>query len=320
MKYHLFIKLFLIQAIISSPVDANSIKLGLGSCLDQDFPQPIWNSIEKENLNYFIFLGDNVYGDSPDGSLDRLKSAYQNQKSLLPAFLDDINILSIWDDHDYGLNDGGRDYIFKKESQKMFLNFWEIPKDDIRSKQEGIYFSEDKTFFDKKFKFIFLDTRYFRSELLGLKGKYAKNESPNSTMLGINQWEWLEKELDEYFDFLIIFSSIQIIPQDHGFEKWSNFPNERIKFFSMIDKYINKTLLVSGDRHRGGIYKKNGFFEITASSLNKPGSLFFETDKYLLGKTYRQENYGVIEISKNNIDVILKDKAGKILNSIVLEY
>ena len=320
MKYHLFLKLFLIQAIISSPIEADLIKLGLGSCLDQDFPQPIWNSIEKENLNYFIFLGDNVYGDSPDGSLDRLKSAYQNQKSLLPAFLDDINILSIWDDDDYGLNDGGRDYIFKKESQKMFLNFWEIPEDDIRSKQEGIYFSEDKTFFDKKFKFIFLDTRYFRSELLGLKGKYAKNESPNSTMLGINQWEWLEKELDGYFDFLIIFSSIQIIPQDHGFEKWSNFPNERIKFFSMIDKYINKTLLVSGDRHRGGIYKKNGFFEITASSLNKPGSLFFETDKYLLGKTYRQENYGVIEISKNNIDVILKDKAGKILNSIVLEY
>ena len=320
MKYHLFIKLFLIQAIISSPIEADLIKLGLGSCLDQDFPQPIWNSIEKENLNYFIFLGDNVYGDSPDGSLDRLKSAYQNQKSLLPAFLDDINILSIWDDHDYGLNDGGRDYIFKKESQKMFLNFWEIPEDDIRSKQEGIYFSEDKTFFDKKFKFIFLDTRYFRSELLGPKGKYAKNESLNSTMLGINQWEWLEKELDGYFDFLIIFSSIQIIPQDHGFEKWSNFPNERIKFFSMIDKYINKTLLVSGDRHRGGIYKKNGFFEITASSLNKPGSLFFETDKYLLGKTYRQENYGVIEISKNNIDVILKDKAGKILNSIVLEY
>ena len=320
MKYHLFIKLFLIQAIISSPIEADLIKLGLGSCLDQDFPQPIWNSIEKENLNYFIFLGDNVYGDSPDGSLDRLKSAYQNQKSLLPAFLDDINILSIWDDHDYGLNDGGRDYIFKKESQKMFLNFWEIPEDDIRSKQEGIYFSEDKTFFDKKFKFIFLDTRYFRSELLGLKGKYAKNESPNSTMLGINQWEWLEKELDGHFDFLIIFSSIQIIAQDHGFEKWSNFPNERIKFFSMIDKYINKTLLVSGDRHRGGIYKKNGFLEITASSLNKPGSLFFETDKYLLGKTYRQENYGVIEISKNNIDVILKDKAGKILNSIVLEY
>jgi alkaline phosphatase D len=202
LKYHLFIKLFLIQAIILSPVEANSIKLGLGSCLDQDFPQPIWNSIEQENLNYFIFLGDNVYGDSPDGKLDKLKYAYKKQESLLPNFLNDINVLSIWDDHDYGLNDGGGSYSLKKESQKMFLDFWEIPIDDLRSSREGIYFSQSKTFFNKKFKLIFLDTRYFRSPLVGPKGKYLKNKSTDSTILGISQWDWLEKELDEYFDFL----------------------------------------------------------------------------------------------------------------------
>ena len=320
MKYHLFIKLFLIQAIISSPVDANSIKLGLGSCLDQDFPQPIWNSIEKENLNYFIFLGDNVYGDSPDGKLDKLKYAYKKQESLLPNFLNDINVLSIWDDHDYGLNDGGGSYSLKKESQKMFLDFWEIPSDDMRSSREGIYFSQNKTFFNKKFKLIFLDTRYFRSPLVGPKGKYLKNKSTDSTILGINQWDWLEKELDEYFDFLIIFSSIQIIPEDHGFEKWGNFPNDRNKFFSLLEKNVNKTVLVSGDRHLGGIYKKDGFIEITASSLNKPGSLFFETDKYLLGKTYRQENYGIIEIFESSIELKLKNKLGKTLNSLSIKY
>ena len=188
MKYTLLIKLFLIQAIISNPIEADSIKLGLGSCLDQDFPQPIWNSIEKENLNYFIFLGDNVYGDSPDGKLEKLRYAYKKQKSLLPSFLKDINILSIWDDHDYGLNDGGGDYTLKKESQKMFLDFWEIPNDDIRSSREGIYFSQNKTYFNKKFKLIFLDTRYFRSPLAGPKGKYLKNKSTDSTILGINQW------------------------------------------------------------------------------------------------------------------------------------
>ena len=320
MKYHLFIKLFLIQAIISSPVEANSIKLGLGSCLDQDFPQPIWNSIEKENLNYFIFLGDNVYEDSPDGKLDKLKYAYKKQESLLPNFLNDINVLSIWDDHDYGLNDGGGSYSFKKESQKMFLDFWEIPSYDMRSSREGIYFSQNKTFFNKKFKLIFLDTRYFRSPLVGPKGKYLKNKSPDSTILGINQWDWLEKELDEYFDFLIIFSSIQIIPEDHGFEKWGNFPNDRNKFFSLLEKNVNKTVLVSGDRHLGGIYKKDGFIEITASSLNKPGSLFFETDKYLLGKTYRQENYGIIEIFESSIELKLKNKLGKTLNSLSIKY
>ena len=320
MKYTLLIKLFLIQAIISNPIEADSIKLGLGSCLDQDFPQPIWNSIEKENLNFFIFLGDNVYGDSPDGKLEKLRYAYKKQKSLLPSFLNDINILSIWDDHDYGLNDGGRDYSLKKESQKMFLDFWEIPNDDIRSSREGIYFSQNKIFFNKKFKLIFLDTRYFRSPLAGPKGKYLKNKSTDSTILGINQWKWLEKELDEYFDFLIIFSSIQIIPEDHGYEKWGNFPNDRDKFFSLLEQSANKTLLVSGDRHLGGIYKKDGLFEITASSLNKPGSIFFETDKYLLDKTYNQENYGIIEIFENNIELKLKNKSGKSLNSISISY
>ena len=320
MKYTLLIKLFLIQAIISNPIEADSIKLGLGSCLDQDFPQPIWNSIEKENLNFFIFLGDNVYGDSPDGKLEKLRYAYKKQKSLLPSFLNDINILSIWDDHDYGLNDGGRDYSLKKESQKMFLDFWKIPNDDIRSSREGIYFSENKIFFNKKFKLIFLDTRYFRSPLAGPKGKYLKNKSTDSTILGINQWKWLEKELDEYFDFLIIFSSIQIIPEDHGYEKWGNFPNDRDKFFSLLEQSANKTLLVSGDRHLGGIYKKDGLFEITASSLNKPGSIFYETDKYLLDKTYNQENYGIIEIFENNIELKLKNKSGKSLNSISISY
>ena len=320
MKYTLLIKLFVIQAIISNPIEADSIKLGPGSCIDQDFPQPIWNSIEKENLNYFIFLGDNVYGDSPDGKLEKLRYAYKKQKSLLPSFLNDINILSIWDDHDYGLNDGGRDYSLKKESQKMFLDFWEIPNDDIRSSREGIYFSQNKIFFNKKFKLIFLDTRYFRSPLAGPKGKYLKNKSTDSTILGINQWKWLEKELDEYFDFLIIFSSIQIIPEGHGYEKWGNFPNDRDKFFSLLEQSANKTLLVSGDRHLGGIYKKDGLFEITASSLNKPGSIFFETDKYLLDKTYNQENYGIIEIFENNIELKLKNKSGKSLNSISISY
>ena len=234
--------------------------------------------------------------------------------------MNDINVLSIWDDHDYGLNDGGGSYSFKKESQKMFLDFWEIPSDDLRSSREGIYFSQSKNFFNKKFKLIFLDTRYFRSPLVGPKGKYLKNKSTDSTILGINQWDWLEKELDEYFDFLIIFSSIQIIPEDHGFEKWGNFPNDRNKFFSLLEKNVNKTLLVSGDRHLGGIYKKDGFIEITASSLNKPGSLFFETDKYLLGKTYRQENYGIIEIFENSIELKLKNKLGKTLNSLSISY
>ena len=304
----------------SNFIYAESIKIGLGSCLDQDYPQPIWQSIKKEDLNYFIFLGDNVYGDTRYGSLRKMKSAYDKQKKVLPDFLNDISILSIWDDHDFGINDGGADYRFKRRAQELYLDFWEISKDDDRSNREGIYFSKNEIFFDKKFKFIFLDTRFFRSKLKGKKSNYIENIEPDATILGNAQWAWLENELKSDFDFLFVFSSIQIIAKDHRFEKWSNFPNERAKLFELLEQFNDKTILFSGDRHRAGIYRKNGIIEVTSSSMNKPGSSFNETDSYLIGKTYPQENYGVIEILENTIHIKIKDIKGNTLNAIEKSY
>ena len=315
-----FLSFFLLLISSANIIYAESIKIGLGSCLDQDYPQPIWQSIKKEDLNYFIFLGDNVYGDTRYGSLRKMKSAYDKQKKVLPDFLNDISIFSIWDDHDFGINDGGADYRFKRRAQELYLDFWEITKDDDRSNREGIYFSKNEIFFDKKFKFIFLDTRFFRSKLKGKKSNYIENIEPDATILGNAQWTWLENELKSDFDFLFIFSSIQIIAKDHRFEKWSNFPNERAKLFELLEQFNDKTILFSGDRHRAGIYRKNGIIELTSSSMNKPGSSFSETDSYLIGKTYPQENYGVLEILENTIHIKIKDIKGNTLNSIEKPY
>ena len=311
---------FLLLISSSNFIYAESIKIGLGSCLDQDYPQPIWQSIKKEDLNYFIFLGDNVYGDTRYGSLRKMKSAYDKQKKVLPDFLNDISIFSIWDDHDFGINDGGADYRFKRQAQELYLDFWDITKDDDRSNREGIYFSKNEIFFNKKFKFIFLDTRFFRSKLKGKKSNYIENIEPDATILGNAQWTWLENELKSDFDFLFIFSSIQIIAKDHRFEKWSNFPIERAKLFELLEKFNDKTILFSGDRHRAGIYRKNGIIEVTSSSMNKPGSSFNETDSYLIGKTYPQENYGVVEILENTIHIKIKDIKGNTLNFIEKTY
>ena len=311
---------FLLLVSSSNFIYAESIKIGLGSCLDQDYPQPIWQSIKKEDLNYFIFLGDNVYGDTRYGSLRKMKSAYDKQKKVLPDFLNDISIFSIWDDHDFGINDGGADYRFKRQAQELYLDFWDITKDDDRSNREGIYFSKNEIFFNKKFKFIFLDTRFFRSKLKGKKSNYIENIEPDATILGNAQWTWLENELKSDFDFLFIFSSIQIIAKDHRFEKWSNFPIERVKLFELLEKFNDKTILFSGDRHRAGIYRKNGIIEVTSSSMNKPGSSFSETDSYLIGKTYPQENYGVVEILENTIHIKIKDIKGNTLNFIEKTY
>ena len=243
MNYKLATSIILLICFNINFLDAKTIKIGLGSCLDQDYPQPIWDSIEKEGLDYFIFLGDNVYGDSPNGSLRKMEQAYQKQNLMLPTFLDDITIFSIWDDHDYGVNDGGNEYKYKKESEAMFLDFWDIDKKDVRYSREGLYFAKNIELHEKTFKLIFLDTRYFRSKLSFTRGqnfkkKYIKNTDPESTILGTDQWKWLSLELNDNFDFLIIFSSIQILPEDHDYEKWGNFPNDRNKLLHKDRKSV----------------------------------------------------------------------------------
>ena len=59
--------------------------------------------------------------------------------------------------------------------------------------------------------------------------------------------------------------------------------------------------------------------EITSSSLNKPGSLFKETDTYLIGETYPEVNYSILEIFRDSLDVQIKNKSGTILNSIKIK-
>ena len=85
--------------------------IGFGSCLHQDYPQPIWEQVKKQSPNLFIMLGDNVYGDTY-GDIDNLNNAYQKQKLVLEKFKLDFPFLAIWDDHDFGKNDGGNEYIF----------------------------------------------------------------------------------------------------------------------------------------------------------------------------------------------------------------
>jgi len=303
---------------------AYAYKYGLGSCLDQDLEQTIWAAIEKNNIDGFIFLGDNVYGDQKSGELDKLKKAYKKQKTKIPSWLNkDKKILAIWDDHDYGKNDGGGNYKNKKETQALFLDFWKIPKQDPRRTRKGIYFEDTQIIEGKSVQIIGLDTRYFRGELKGRKNGYLPNNDPLASVLGTEQWKWLDETLeDSKADIVIILSSIQILATNHPYEKWSNFTADRKKLLMKLDDVLKtKTVvLISGDRHRAGLYQKGSLVEITASALNKGSSRPTETDHLLIGKTYPEINFGILDIqpSKNIITLSIKDKDGMELESKVI--
>jgi len=148
-------------------------------------------------------------------------------------------------------------------------------------------------------------------------------------MLGKVQWDWLISELSKKSNLNIIVSSIQVIPTNHGFEKWGNFPHERDKLLKLIENSNTPTIIISGDRHKAGLYKKGNLIELTSSSLNKPLPNYIskiwdliskETDAYLTGKMFYPENYGTVSFNKNGkILIELKDINGEAINSIELK-
>ena len=311
--------ILLVFSILANFTIAENYKIAFGSCLDQENPQPIWNSIYKEDIDSFVFLGDNVYGDIPSGKLNKMHEAYQLQAEMIPSWLFKKNVEMIWDDHDFGENDGGSSYPLKYEAQKLYLDFWEIPNDDIRHQRDGIYVNKLIYIDNFIINLILLDTRFFRSDLKktkGIKPVYLKNEELNATILGDDQWSWLVEVMKIKSDLTIVATSIQLLPTEHRFEKWSNFPSDHLKLKKLLKSYSHPIVVISGDRHQGAIYNDENIYEITSSSLNKSISSIFgrpkEVDRYMLGEMFSGENYGLITININKkiVDLEIKNIKG----------
>ena len=234
----------------------------------------------------------------------------------MPEWLRKTEKLVIWDDHDYGLNDAGANYIYKVQSQQIYNDAWNIDQNDPRRSREGIYFSKLKDIAGKKILIVGLDTRYFRSNLIKIGNSYKPHKNSNTTILGPIQWQWLEKELSREHDILILASSIQVLATEHRFEKWSNIPHERDKLLALLNKLSSKVLIISGDRHRSGFYKLDNIYEFTSSSLNKGIFPSYESDSLLLGKTYTQNNYGIVQFHENSLNLFIKDENMNILESL----
>lgn len=116
-------------------------RIGFGSCSHQDKPQPIWTSVLEDKLDAFIFLGDNIYGDSDDAAVLKRKYAKLAAIPGFAALREQMPTYATWDDHDYGRNDAGKEYPSKEASRQLLLDFWEEPESSLRRTQEGGIYS-----------------------------------------------------------------------------------------------------------------------------------------------------------------------------------
>ncbi|MFN7730106.1 MAG: alkaline phosphatase D family protein, partial [Bdellovibrio sp.] len=253
------------EVIASLPAMTLDLKQDLtlftfGSCSDQKRPQPLWSTILQTKPQLHLNLGDNVYASKPEER--PLLKIYAMQAKLPEyiAFRSVVPMLSTWDDHDYGQNDGGAENPVKNDALKDFRAFYPVDSSLIPEGQKGVYHSVIAGKLGHKIQFILLDTRYNRSPLeKNLKPKhpldiFQATADKSKTILGEEQWAWLSKELRKPAELRVLVSSIQLVGEDHGFEKWMNFPHERARLFELLKKRRIKNLVVlSGDRHQGEI-------------------------------------------------------------------
>ena len=323
---------FLLSVLISINLYANQeiVTLGFGSCLHQDRSMAILDTIEKKELDLFMFIGDNVYGDQEDGELDKLIRTYKQQYNNLEDFLKNVSTEFIWDDHDFGLNDGGSNYRYKETAKELFLETWQIPENDPRRQRDGLYFDKMVEKNGLKIHLIFLDNRTFKSEWkltdeFNKEGKerYVEDFNPEKTLLGKKQWSWLKDKLKVDSNIKIILSSLQILSLGHGWESWDKFPLERSRFFNLIDESnVSNFFILSGDRHRGGFYQfktadNKNIYEFTSSSLNYPIPFNTEEEGPLrIGSTYRKANFGVVRIFEDEVVMELTSHTGEVVNSL----
>lgn len=284
-------------------------KIVFGSCLDQEKKAPIWTPMLQEKPDIFMMIGDNIYSDTDNPAV--LRRNYQKliQSRPFQQMRQQSQILAIWDDHDYGLNDAGSEYPLKKESQQEFLHAFAFPSDSPLYQQKGLYQSYFYGPKNQRIQVILLDTRYFRTpyekRFWGMETLFGKpqNSQPQATILGAQQWAWLEQELQKSANIRLLVTSIQLIPDRHRHEKWQNFPRERKRMLDLLAKQKSDQLIIlSGDRHIAELSimeQTNGqkLYELTASPFNRVSPIrLYNYNPYRIYRDYQQANYGKIEI------------------------
>ena len=275
----------LILSLVSS-TRAQITRIAFGSCAHQDRPQPLLKLAAAYGPDRFIFLGDNIYGDTDN--MDTLRAKYQRwgakpeYKQLAAA----TNILAIWDDHDFGRNDAGRHYPYKEASKEIFLDFFNEPLQSERRKHKGIYHVEYLQAGDRRVQIILLDNRTFRDNVLPYDSAailprknyfypldYKPHTSKDSTLLGEQQWQWLDEQLRQPADLRLICSGSQFGIEFNGYEAWANYPHEQERLCRLIrDTRAEGVLFLTGDVHYGEISRLRSpgmypLYDITSSGI-----------------------------------------------------
>ncbi|MFS4415747.1 alkaline phosphatase D family protein [Maribacter sp. 2307ULW6-5] len=308
--------------------------IAFGSCNKTDAKNALWDDILATDPDMWIWGGDNIYADTDN--MDDMAAMYAAQDRV-PGYArlrETVPVVGTWDDHDYGLNDGGEEFSKKVESQINFLNFMQVPQDSPRREREGVYASHLLGHPKGTVKIMVLDTRYFRTPLTPdreTRRRIKPNPYGEGSLLGEAQWQWLSEELERSTaQFNVIVSSVQVLSNKHGFECWGNFPHEVDRLAQLIANSGAKGVMVlSGDRHISEFSRADmqdsryPLVDFTSSGLTHAYRSFSgEPNPFRVGQVVAKESFGVVRFDFDAKKAIfeMRGNRGKTFAQLVQPY
>jgi alkaline phosphatase D len=260
-------------AVSTAPAGAADFRVAFGSCArySYDPEQRIFDVIARQEPDLFLWLGDNVYADAE--SPTAIADEYRRQRGVSRALpvTRSIPQLAIWDDHDFGYNNGDGSSPSKAASLEVFRRYWANPSFGLDG-APGVFFEFSYGGVD----FFMLDGRYHRTP-------NDAPDGPGKTMLGARQFEWLCARLAASrapFKVLACGSGWSVADGPTG-DTWSAFLAERNRLFDFIrDRGIGGVVCLSGDSHVGELncipWSERGgydFYDLVSSPLaQSPGA------------------------------------------------
>ncbi len=251
-------------------LNQSKLKLALLSCMDDKFEDKfkIWTQLQEKNPEYVLMVGDNFYADRGPSGLPLITTPetiwrrYIDGRLTFPFYFQEklIPVHALWDDHDYGRNDGNEDFEHKDSAKEVFDAFFaQALSDEVYSKGFGV----GGLLSMGDFNLYFLDGRSFRSA--SKDGKHLGNE----------QKSWLLKSLKDESQPSFIIKGDQFFGGYHAFQSFEgNHPEDFTKFVTDLRALGTPFIFLSGDRHMSEImqFPRSLFglpsFEITSSPMH----------------------------------------------------
>lgn len=268
----------------------------------------IFETMAKEKAAFMLWLGDEWYTREVDYYSEwglRYRASHERAIPVLQNFLKSMPHFAIWDDHDYGPNDIGKNYILKEASRNVFTNYFCNPS--AGENGQGIYTMTSWGDAD-----IFMtDDRWWRSADR-IKDSVNGMPNPEKNMLGTQQMEWLKNSLlYSTATFKIIAVGSQVLNPASPFDRWKDFPYEYNELLNFIKEYkISGIVFLTGDRHHSEIIKVERpgtypLYDITVSPLTSGTHSFGGAEKnnpYRVLGIDEKQNYGKFSFSGNRGD------------------